>query len=262
MTSISDLHAHSLCSGDARSTLREMCARAAQLGIERIAFTEHLDLEPTDPQYGHYDYGWHRREIEGARREFGDRLEVLMGIEIDYQPDYHDGVAQFLTEHDFDLVLGAVHYVDHAYLDSDEFLSQPQREAYGRYFRAVTEATQTGLFGVMAHLDYCKRHGHEVYGGYDPADFEEGIREALQALIQTGTVLEVNTSGLRQDPRETYPSPVIVRWYREMGGQRIALGSDGHDTDQLGYGLEEGLAIAREAGFTRWEGGWLVAPPS
>ena len=40
----------------------------------------------------------------------------------------------------------------------------------------------------------------------------------LRALVESGTALEVNASGLRQLPRETYPRPEIVARYRELGG--------------------------------------------
>jgi len=258
MQSLSDLHIHSTCSGDGRSTVAAVCRRAVELGLERIAFTEHVDFEPTDPHYAFYDYLRHRAEVEAAREDFGDRLDVLLGVEVDYQPGYHDRVAQFLAVHDFDLVLGAVHYIGHQMLESAAFLAQPQRDAYGRYFQAVTQAAQTGLFQVMAHVDYCKRAGHTAYGAYDPVQFQDEVRAMLRALVETGTVLEINTSGLRHDPQEAYPSPVIVQWYGEMGGQRVCLGSDAHDETQLASGLEEGVRIAQQAGFTRWEGGWLL----
>ena len=40
--------------------------------------------------------------------------------------------------------------------------------------------------------------------------------EVLLALVETGTAMEVNTSGLRQKAEETYPSPPIVARYRAM----------------------------------------------
>lgn len=258
MPPLSDLHVHSTCSGDGRSTVSEMCGRAIELGLERIAFTEHVDFEPGDPHYGFYDYDRHRAEVEAARGRFGRRLAILLGIEVDYQPQYHEDTLEFLDQCDFDLVMGAVHYVENRVLDSREFLRRPQHVAYADYFRAVEAAAHAQVFDVMAHVDYCKRYGHPVHGGYDPQDFRDEVRDMLHALLETGTGLEINTSGLRHPPREAYPPLAVVRWYGEMGGERVCLGSDGHDAEQLGHGLEEGLHIAQEAGFTRWEGGWLV----
>ena len=38
-------------------------------------------------------------------------------------------------------------------------------------------------------------------------------------------------------------------WYREMGGERLTLGSDAHRSDDMGAGLPEALEAARLAGF-------------
>ena len=68
-------------------------------------------------------------------------------------------------------------------------------------------------------------------------------------MIDSGTGLEVNTSGLRQAPRETYPGPAVVARFRELGGVRLTAGSDAHRQDWFAHGLEDGYRIAAEAGF-------------
>ena len=63
------------------------------------------------------------------------------------------------------------------------------------------------------------------------------------------TRLEVNTSGLRQAPLETYPAEPVVARYRELGGRRVSAGSDAHRADWFAAGLAEGYRIVAEAGF-------------
>ena len=72
----------------------------------------------------------------------------------------------------------------------------------------------------------------------------------LRALIDTGTALEVNTSGLRQVAGETYPSAAIVARFRELGGTRVTVGSDAHRASAFAWGLADGYDHVREAGFT------------
>jgi histidinol-phosphatase (PHP family) len=86
----------------------------------------------------------------------------------------------------------------------------------------------------------------------------------LRALIESGTALEVNASGLRQVPRETYPSAAIVRWYRELGGRNVTIGSDAHRTEWFAYGLATAYRHAARAGFDALafrRGGDRVAVP-
>ena len=45
------------------------------------------------------------------------------------------------------------------------------------------------------------------------------------------------------------PGLDILRWYVEMGGERVTLGSDAHRPEQVGSHLETALDIARSAGL-------------
>jgi histidinol-phosphatase (PHP family) len=71
----------------------------------------------------------------------------------------------------------------------------------------------------------------------------------LRALVDSGTALEVNTSGLRQAPGETYPAGPIVALFRELGGSAVTAGSDAHRAATFAFGLEDGYRILAEAGF-------------
>jgi histidinol-phosphatase (PHP family) len=70
----------------------------------------------------------------------------------------------------------------------------------------------------------------------------------LRALVESGSGLEVNTSGLRQSPAETYPSPAIVARFRELGGRSVTVGSDAHRVRSFAYGLASGYRAAADAG--------------
>jgi histidinol-phosphatase (PHP family) len=72
----------------------------------------------------------------------------------------------------------------------------------------------------------------------------------LVALVETGTGLEVNTSGLRQVSRETYPAPPVVERFRVLGGTSLSAGSDAHRREAFTAGLEAGYGVAAAAGFS------------
>jgi histidinol-phosphatase (PHP family) len=89
----------------------------------------------------------------------------------------------------------------------------------------------------------------------------------LAALVETGTALEVNTSGLRQAAGETYPAAPIVERYRLLGGTRVSAGSDAHRSDAFTAGLEAGYGVVAAAGiselaFRRGGPGTTVALPA
>ncbi len=99
------------------------------------------------------------------------------------------------------------------------------------------------------HLDLVKRYGTACYGPFDPGQYRYEICDILQAAIQQGMAVEVNTSGWRQAPGEPYPSPAILTWYCQPGGERVTIGSDAHSIDHLGEGVASAQDLLRQIGF-------------
>jgi histidinol-phosphatase (PHP family) len=101
----------------------------------------------------------------------------------------------------------------------------------------------------MGHIDFVKRFLYPHVTAAQLAAAPELYEPILAALVESGTALEVNTSGLRQETAETYPPAPIVARFRELGGERVTVGSDAHLVDHLGWGVHEGYAAVRAAGF-------------
>jgi histidinol-phosphatase (PHP family) len=64
-------------------------------------------------------------------------------------------------------------------------------------------------------------------------------------------VVELNTSGLRKDCHEIYPSPRIVQMAAQLGVP-ITFGSDAHAPAEVGLNFAEAVQLARSAGYTRY----------
>ncbi|MCP4542894.1 MAG: histidinol-phosphatase [Chloroflexi bacterium] len=239
-----DSHVHSKHSLDGHDTIDAICRAAIRRGLDGVCFTEHLYLEPWDASFGFFNYDRYASDIESARQRYGDRLDIRSGIEIGYQPQFEDEIVAFLSNgRTFDLVLGSVHYVGEDFV-FDTLLNRNEQKAYGRYFETVRRAAQSGLFDVLAHLDVVKRFGVDHYGPFRYQRYAAQIDAILETMIATGTGLEVNTSGLRQNPGKTYPGPDIIARYRELGGAMFSFGSDAHSAVDVGRGVRD--AAARE----------------
>jgi histidinol-phosphatase (PHP family) len=252
-----DLHVHSTCSADGASDIMAYARQAAALGLAVVGFCEHVDFDPRDRAYGFLDVGRYDLEI-GAARGDGHGVRLCQGVEITYQAGLEDKIRTWLAGRRWDYVVASVHLVDYA--DGWAIISEPgavegyfvrhsQEEAYVPYFEELLRAAQSGLGNVLGHLDLIKRYGAAHYGTLKPALFEDEIREVLRAAAETGVGLEINTSGWRQAPAEPYPGLEILRWYRDLGGEVLTVGSDAHHVDHLGAGIPEALALARAAGF-------------
>jgi histidinol-phosphatase (PHP family) len=155
-----------------------------------------------------------------------------------------------VADGDFDIVLGSAHYAEGmqaAWLE--DFFEQPLRQAYESYFRQVVDLCAEGDFDVLGHLDLVKHDAHRFGKPYDgPEPYADMIRTALRSLVERGKGIELNTSPLRLGQSELCPSPQILRWYCELGGEILTLGSDAHSPTAVGAHLDVAMAIAKAAG--------------
>lgn len=238
-----DAHVHTRFSADSRADPQEMAARAQALGLRGLVFTDHMEFDPAVFGYGHFDAGAAGEAIADTRARFPG-LAIFRGVEITFFSQHAGEIRDFLRAQAFDYALGSVHVIDGEDLSLDDpearfFRSRDVQAAYGRYFAEVLALVESGLFNALGHLDICKRYGHRHYGPMDWRSFEIPIRRILDALIASGMVLEVNTSGLRQAPGEPYPALAVAVEYARLGGRRLLLGSDAHRPEDLGHGFTD-----------------------
>ena len=131
------------------------------------------------------------------------------------------------------------------------------RSAYADYFRAVKDSVASGLFDVVAHLEYANRRGLAAWGAYDAAEYREELEPLFDLMVARSMPLEINTAGLHQGLGLTYPTEQTVQIYASRGGRLLSIGSDAHHPDQLGHAYQEAVRIALACGLESvcsWEG--------
>ena len=249
-----DHHVHSDCSFDSFASMEATCAAAIAAGVTELAFTEHVDFEPADESTGYYDHDRYIRRLERARAAFGDRLTILSGAEIDFNTNRAAETRAFLDRHEFDVVIGSVHFFvplggGAAEMVYPEIWEGRTTDAvYAGYLDQVRAAAATGWFDTIGHMDFPKRYAPAAVDDYDPLRYREQWGAIFAELIRTGTAFEINTSGLRKAPGASLPGPTVVRWYVEAGGCRITTGSDTHESGTIGAGIQTTLEMLRLCG--------------
>jgi len=233
--SLFDYHVHSEFSVDCKIPISAMCRAAIAAGVTEIAITDHIDHEPADPGTGYYRAEAYFQSIERARVEFGDQLVVLAGAEVDFNRRIANQVERFLSQHDYDFVIGSVHYGKGGEIIFPEFFAGKSLESvFLPYFDEIEAAVDTGLFDTLGHLDLPKRYAPRTHRAYDPLAFKDRLQPIFAKLIKQNISFEINTSGIRQAPKTSMPGPAIVRWYVEAGGQLITTGTDSHAPQTVG----------------------------
>jgi histidinol-phosphatase (PHP family) len=250
-----DSHLHTNLSPDSNVPIDNYAAQAVERGIAELAITDHVDFAPGTPAYDFVPFA----ERERVVREAADRwaplgVAIRFGVEITYDRRYEVEIRQHLADHAYDYVIGSVHvYADspfHASRVAGWTAGRPLDEIVAPYFEEVLRAIRLGLFDTIGHLDFVKRY---LVPHVTPAQLSaapELYEPLLLALVETGTALEVNTSGLRQPAQETYPAAPVVERFRVLGGTRVSAGSDAHRADAFAGGLDEGYRVVAAAGIS------------
>ena len=249
-----DYHHHSASSVDATTPMTAICREAIRRGVTEIAFTEHVDFIPEEKNTGYFCYDTYMTCIEECRNLYGNELAVRAAVEIDYCPDFEQEIAEWLHGKNLDFVVGSVHYIRGKGNISeprsrDYFAGRTVQEAYEEYLSLVAQSASCDLWDALGHIDLVKRYGVEIYGAFEYGLFASEIDTILQSVIRNGMALEINSSGLRQSPREAYPGNEILRRYRELGGSLLTTGSDSHDSIHTGEGIREVLKTVQGLGF-------------
>lgn len=249
----SDCHNHSSCSPDGHDSVAAMCARARELGLYAYTLTDHCECQKFEERYrARVEDAWAQMEAAPA-----EGLRFYRGIELGQPNQDTASAAAALEGRPYDFVIGSIHnirdYEDFFFLDYSGAPEGYIDSLLTAYWQELLEMIAWGNFDALGHLTYPLRYIQGDHG--IPVDLEkhgEAIGQVLSALIQAGKALEVNTSGLRQKIGCTLPDLPLLKRYRELGGRLVTLGSDAHSTADLAKGIDEGMGVLREAGFTEF----------
>jgi histidinol-phosphatase (PHP family) len=248
-----DYHVHTARCGHAGGATREYVLTALEKGLSEIAFTDHIPLyflpgeDPgpaiamtRDELPGYVD------EVRSLAREFAGRIDVLLGLEVDWAEGHERALDTILRAHDWDVLLGSVHWVAGGWIDAPG--SGKRHEAEGteflwrEYYRLLANTAKSGFFDVLTHFDLPKKFGHRM-----PATVADAEDAAVEATRQAGVAIEVSSAGLRKTVKEIYPSPPLLEKL-VAAGVPIVLSSDAHAPAEVAWGRAEIIEAARAAG--------------
>lgn len=250
-----DSHLHTNLSPDSNVVIDIYAAAALERGIAELAITDHVDFEPGAPAFGYATFADRERVVRQAAERWGPQgVAIRFGVELTYDRTWEADIREHLARHAYDFTIGSVH----DRLVSPYSPSRVRQWVAGRSlgeivapsFDEVESAARSGLFDALGHLDVVKRYLHPFVSKNDLAAAPELYEPILRSLVESGTALEINTSGLRHRVGETYPSAAIVARFRQLGGRAVTVGSDAHRAEHFGWALADGYRYALEGGFS------------
>lgn len=251
----SDYHVHTrFCDGT--NSPEELVQAALALNMTRLGFSAH--------SYVCYDAGAclspetlprYRAEILRLRECSRGRLQILLGLELDYDSEPPEG--------EWDYLIGSVHCLrlGEEYINVDH---KPEKLVYAaeRYFGgdmlslceayyeklgAVVQKTNCSLIG---HFDLITKFQERMpLFDEDHPRYRAAWQRAADRLLESGVPFEINTGAMARGYRiSPYPAPEILRYLHERGASFL-LSSDSHRAETLCWEFDAQEARLREMGI-------------
>ena len=229
---------------------------AEERGIAELGVAEHVHrfTQALDIWQHPWWRRWARDDVDDYCAFVREETDLRLGIEMDFVAGREGRIAAFLDGREWDYVVGSVHFVGDAAVDLegpewDHVWGRGDRpeRVWERYFATLAEAAGSGLYDIMAHPDLVK-----VWGSARPLperDPRHYYEPAVQAMLDAGVAMEMSTAGLRKPAGELYPAPALLEMAVDAG-LPIALSSDAHVPDQLGFRYADAVAALTDAGVT------------
>ncbi|HEX2916682.1 MAG TPA: histidinol-phosphatase HisJ [Chloroflexia bacterium] len=244
----SDYHTHTIYSNHGKGHPREMAAIAVERGMPALGFSEHFPLPEgfTEPS-GTANMRWEQieqyiREVREAQEEFGSRLKILLGYEVDYLPTADEVMRANLAKYSPDYKVGSIHIVDRFRSDHENWLidyspgifeegleeNGGPEAVYRRYYELVRDYARAHDHAIVGHLDLIKKYNAGGrYFDLNGNDYLSQVEATLDVLKAAGKIVEINTAGLFKEIGELYPSDRVLQMMLERR-LPICLSSDAH----------------------------------
>jgi histidinol-phosphatase (PHP family) len=225
---------------------------AQERGIEELGVAEHVYRFAQALEVWQHEL-WRdsaRDDLDAYCAFVREETDLKLGIEADFVAGREDRMATLLEARDWDYVVGSIHFlsdraVDHPDYDVWDVRGHEPDKVWAQYFELLGEAAASGMFDILAHPDLVK-----MWGGRRPrpeGDPRRFYERAMDGIAESGIAIELSTAGLRKPVGEMYPDRAFLEMVIDAGNP-IALSSDAHAPDQLGYEYDRAVELLADLG--------------
>ena len=228
-------HTHTYRCKHALGTDEEYVLKAIEGGIEELGFSDHCPW----PYRSDYVSGMRMSmaqledyvsSIRKLKEKYKDRLNILIGLECEYFPEYLSDLKAYIKEYDLDYIILGNHF----------YRTDENRQYYGRicdddlflkrYVDDAISALDSGLYSYFCHPDLFMR-GRKV--------FDDKAKEATCRICEyakrNDVALEYNLEGQRNTDRGIPAFYPCIEFWKIAASfdNKVIIGFDAHDPKSL-----------------------------
>lgn len=235
---IANYHTHTWRCRHATGSEEQYVKNAIQAGMKILGFADH---SPYIFPNGYYSaFRMELSQLPGyvdtvlsLREEYEDRIEIPLGLEIEYYPRHLPELLPILRDQPLDYLILGQHFVNNEYDAPYNGVGSRDEGLLRQYVHQTCDAMNTGLFTYFAHPDLIHFRGSEKL-------YRQHMRDICREAKSCGVPLEFNLLGLSSGKH--YPNPVFWEMVAEEGCE-VILGRDAHDPEALLDEETEDLAM-------------------
>ena len=263
---LSNYHSHcTFCDG--RSAPEDFVKFAISNGFRAYGFSSHSPLPfETFWNMSATDMPEYLNEINRLKEKYNDRLEIYVGLEIDYLDETYNPSVPYFKELPLDYRIGSVHFlptssklieenvvcIDGSFAEFkqsvDRYFDGSIRKLVEKYYESVLKMIEGGGIDIVGHIDKVYMNGQRCDDfAANAAWYKEPLMACLERVAKKGIMVEINTKNLREK-RQTFPHLDLLPTLKKMDIP-VVVNSDCHFPDLVNDGREEAFAHLKTAGF-------------
>jgi len=268
-----DWHTHNSLCKHAIGAIEDYVKKAINLDLNVIGISDHFPYEylisevPSLDQipYERYamplnDVDGYIKQLEQLREKYQGQIKLRFAFEIDYFKNQDQVLNQYLKNYigKLDYIYGSVHVlfgkVGIFAFDDGRFLNKYEEydvndEVYLEFYTTLQDMIKSPTFDfdIVTHFDLPKKFDKKVE---DKDKVLEKVIETLELVKKHDLTVEINTSGLRKEVKEQYPSEEIIREMYDLDIP-ILLGSDAHQPKEIAYKFKETTNLLKRVGYNQ-----------
>lgn len=222
---IYNYHTHTYRCSHATGTQEEYVIRAIENGIKYMGFSDHIPLEFPDGSQSNYRVPVNQgkiycEEIKELAEKYKDKVEIKVGFEAEYYPEYFDKMLKSAIEYGAEYLILGQHFIGPENVSLIRSIDPTDNiETFKKYVQLVIEAMQTKAFTYIAHPDILNFTGDEEI-------YKSEMHKLCIASRELNIPLEINFLGIRDN--RNYPNDVF---WSVVGEEKapVTFGFDAHD---------------------------------
>ncbi|MCM3338994.1 histidinol-phosphatase [Paenibacillus sp. MER TA 81-3] len=253
-----DLHTHHFRCGHADGNIRDYIEAGIKHRLHVIGISDHTPYFGSDEEQPFPNIAMAKGELSNyvdevlqLKQEYAGRIDVLLGIESDFFPEYAELYREVLSRYPFDYIIGSVHNTSGVSIFNKnrwKNLSTERKVAEKRvYYELIQDSARSGMFHILGHIDAMKGN----YPAFSEIEAWDVIDDTLKVISECKVAIEINTSGKTKLSGGWYPSDEILERALHFGVD-VTFGSDAHIPSRVGDEWEEVRTRLKDIGFTRW----------